>query len=153
MSIHTAYVYTFPQSLVRLCSCLLLPWPVLIFNRLQVLSILHICRPLSPFHPLFLLPCSSLPMERPTPTKETESRLQTGVVLIKLLKRTCIQGWFRPGCSYVQPHATNVRKDVWVLCSVSFGLHKSTYLRDPSYLYIDPFSSLSSLFLRVFPLK
>lgn len=68
--------------------------------------------------PLFLRPLllsragggeeTDLPL--PPPAKETESRLQTGVVLIKLLKRTCIQGWFRPECSYVQPHATNVRK-------------------------------------------
>lgn len=84
---------------------------------------------------LLLLPLSP-------PAKETESRLQTGVVLIKLLKRTCIQGWFRPECSYVQPHATNVRSKrtlVWALRSVSFRASQVNLpTRDPSWLRIDP---------------
>lgn len=65
------------------------------------LSIHHIARP----HP-------SPSAESPSQTKETESRLQTGVALIKLLKRTCIQGWFWVGCFYVQLYAAKERLDV-----------------------------------------
>lgn len=63
--------------------------------------------PRLPFFTFYALPLA----ESPTETKETESRLQTGVVLIKLLKRTCIQEWFRAGCSYIQPPAANAWKD------------------------------------------
>lgn len=108
------------------------------------LSILHICRSLPPLHlPSSFSPPMLLSHGELDPDQRTESRLQTGVVLIKLLKRTCIQGWFRAGCSYIQPNATNVRKDVLVRRNVSLGLHESTYLRGLPYFIVDSLSSLT----------
>lgn len=91
--LHAALAHVYPRA--RVSSRVVVVVSLTLFLRPYIYPTLfsshdRLRDPLYPSYRLAALPSLSLSLSRKAQTKETESRLQTGVALIKLLKRTCI---------------------------------------------------------------